>query len=894
MGLWAAVHSFAVRLFGLSQVERELEEEFRSHVQHRADDLERTGLSRTEAARQARLEFGSYERHKEESHEAYGDNLLHVFLQDLRFGLRLLRTSPGFTLIAILLLGLGIGATTAVFSLVNTILLRPLPYRETEKLVIPWNRPATGIAIGGFDKTPWGPREFHEMETETKTYRYLGAFQNASFNLTGVGEPVLVEGLRVSSGFFPALGVSPMLGRVFTKEEDQPGHEHEVMLGNALWRERFHSEGTIVGRTIDLNGAPYIVVGVMPPGFAFPHANEMPDNFPFPHEAQFWMPAAMPAITPRFAPSELAIVARLQPGVSVAQAQAAMDVFAARMDKLVPDGKGSFGSRVTPLESQVAGDTRRPLLLIFSAVGVVLLIVCSNMASLLLTRSISRRREFAVRAALGAGRGRILRQLLTESLLLSCAGSVVGLAIAFGGVWLVRNFGPSNIPRLDEVAPDLRTLSFMLLSTLLTGVFIGFAPALGALRIPLIDSLKAGHRTVAGGAYSRFRNALVVGQIALALMMVVASGLLLQTFYRLLNVNAGFRGDHTLTFELSLPTEQYRDRRQMIQFYQQAAPRLREAAGVQSAAITTAVPMGGAPDATSIRIPGRVPVLPSQAPVANYTVISPGFFKTVGIELESGRDFFDSDDENAPAVTIVNRAMARDFWPGEEAMGKQVIVPAQKRPLTIIGIVDNFKHSSLREDASPEMFVPYTQDTWPSLSVVQVVVRSHADSESVIGGIGSAIHSLDSALPLAKVTTLSNLVDDSVSRQRFSAVLMAFFGAFSLLLAVVGIYGVVSYSADQRTRELGIRMALGAARSRVFGSILGHGLRLSGLGIACGLIGAIAISRLLRSYLYGVGAYDPLTLILVPLILALVALLAAFFPARRAASADPMAALRAE
>ncbi len=895
MKLLASIRAFAAGFFQRPPRDSEIDEELRSHVQHRADDLERSGMSRAEAERQARVDFGAYERLKEESHEALGGHYVGILSGDIRFGVRLLRKSPGFTFTAIILLGLGIGTSTAVFSLVNTVLLKPLPYPDSEKVVIPWNVPPNGIQIGGYDKFPWGPINFQAIARETKTYRYLGAFQSAGFNLTGAGEPALLEGLRVSWGFFPALGVSPRLGRIFTADEDRPGHEREVLLSDAVWRERFHADEEILGCAIDLNGAPYIVIGVMPPGFAFPRANEMPGDFDFPREAQIWVPAAIPAVTPRFTPSEMAIVGRLRPGVSIAQAQAAMDLFASRMDRANPQSKGWFGSRVTPLQEQIAGDTRRPLLLMLSAVGVVLLIVCFNLASLLLTRSIGRQREFTLRAALGAGRRRILRQLLTESLLLSCAGGILGLGLAFLGVWLLRVFGPSTIPRLQEARPDLRVFAFTLAATLFTSIVIGLAPALSALRVDLVESLKAGGQKFGTGPnHPRLRNGLVVFQIALALVLVIASGLLIRTFSHLLRVDTGFRTEHVLTFELSLPTAKYSGRQSIAQFYQQALPRLRGVAGVQSVAITESVPMEGTPEATVIGIPGHVRTSRNEVPIADYTIVSPDFFATLGTAFEGGRDVLDSDTEATPAVTVINRAMARRFWPHENALGKQVTVPSQRRPMTVVGIVADTKHASFREDPSPEMFVPYTQDAWPSMSIMQVVLRSRAEPESVIGGARNALHSIDPGLPLAKITTLSTLTETALSKERFSMLLLGFFGAFSLLLAAVGIYGVISYSVGQQTREIGIRMALGAPRRNVFGAILGHGLRLAALGIGLGLLAARGVSHALTSYLYGVKAYDPLTFVAVALVLAMVALLAGFFPARRAASIDPMQALRAE
>jgi putative ABC transport system permease protein len=818
---------------------------------------------------------------------------MHDLAQDLKFSISLFQKSAFFAITTVVLLGLGIGASTAIFSLVDTILFKPLPYPEPDRIVLPWNIPPANLNLNGY--FPWGPMQFHAMEQETRTFRYLGSFQGDTFNLSGSGEPLMLEGMRVSYGFFPALGVTPALGRIFTQEEDQPGHEHEVVLSDSLWRDRFGSAPGVIGRVIDLSGSSYTVIGVMPRGFAFPYANEMPQSFDFPGEAQLWVPAAIPAVTPPATPSELAVIGRLQEGISVTQAQAAMDLFASRMDKLNPVAKGWFNSHVVPLEKQVTGDTRRPLLLMLSAVTGVLLIVCFNLASLLLIRSIGRQREFSVRAALGAGRYRILRQLLTESLLLSCAGGAIGLAICAGCLFLIKHFGPATIPRLQETGLNLHIFGFAIAITLLTSIAIGVVPALSATRMNLVESLKeGGQKAGSGSSHSLMRNTLVVFQVALSLVLVAGCGLLVRTFSHLLSVDAGFLPEHVLTFELSLPATSYPDRQHIVQFYQQALPRLRGVAGVQSAAITEAVPMGGSPESTAILIGGRVPANRQDVPIVNYTIVSPDCFATLGTPVERGRDFLDSDNENAQPVTVINRSMARRFWPDEDPIGKQVRVPAQRQSMTLVGIVADLKHSSLRENPAPEVFVPYTQDVWPSMAIMHVIIRSRVAPDAVIAGARSALQSLDARLPLAKVTTLSVLTDSALSRERISILLLGFFAVFSLVLAAVGIYCLISYSVSHRSLEIGIRMALGATRRSIFASTLNHGFRLAVMGIVLGCCAALAAGRAITSYLYGVKSYDPFTFGVVSVVLAVVALLAGLFPAYRAASIEPMRAMRTE
>lgn len=874
----------------------ELAAEMRQHIEEKTEQLMRSeGLSRSEAEQIARRAFGNLTLVEERSREVWQWPALESIRADIRYALRQMRRSPAFAVTIVLLLGLGIGATTAVFSLVDTILLKPLPYPDPAALVIPWNIPPAGVSIGGFTEFPWSPIHFHAWEQETKTFRYLGAFQGSNFNLTGSGAPAMLQGALVSWGFFPALGVQPELGRIFTRKEDTPGHEHEVVLSDALWRSRFYADRSIVNRTIHLNGLPYIVVGVMPSGFSFPHASEMPGDFTFPEETQLWVPIALPAVTPRFTPSELAIVARLQPGLSVAQAQAAMDLFAARMDREQPSMKGWSRSRVTSLQRQVAGDTRMPLVLILSAVAMVLLIVCFNVAGLLLTRSISRQREFALRAALGAGRARVLRQLLTESLLLAFAGGILGIAVAFAGVELVKTFGPRNIPRLHEAGADLRVFLFTCAITLFTGILFGLAPAIGAARAALVDSLKeGGQKSGCGTSHPRLRSALVVSQTALALVLVVASALLVQTFYRLLASDSGFRPQHVLTFELSLPDTQYPDREHIARFYQQALPRLRSILGVASAGVTETIPMNGATESTAIRIRGRPVAKGGHDPIVDYTIISPGLFSALGTPLLQGRDVLDSDVVSPPPVTVINRAMARQYWPDENPIGKQLIVPAQRVPATVVGVVADIKHSSLRQVPGPEMFEPYTQNVWPSMALMQVAIRTHADPAAVIGAARQAILELDPGVPLANVSTLATLTSTAMARDRFSMLLVSFFGGLALFLSAVGIYGIISYSVWQRTREIGVRIALGARRESVFRMILGQGLRLTALGVAIGIPAALGTAHLLNGFLYGVRGTDPATFAVVAAFMIGVALAACFLPARRAAGIDPMQALRAE
>jgi putative ABC transport system permease protein len=885
-----------VQIFRRRHIYDDLAEEMREHLEERTEQMMRLeGVTRAQAALTARKAFGNKAVIEQRSREVWQWPTLESIWSDLRFALRQLRKSPVFSLTIVLLLGLGIGSVTAVFSLVDAVLLRPVPYPDPSSLVIPWNTPPAGVDNGGFTEYPWSPIQYHALMQETKPFRYLGAFVGGSFNLTGLGDPAMLEGASVTWGFFPALGVQPEVGRFFTPEEDSPGHEREVILSDALWRNRFHADPSLLNHIVHLNGAAYTVVGIMPSGFGFPRANEMPGDFTFAAETELWVPMALPAVTAPFTSSELAFVGRLQPGMTLAQAQAGMDLFAEHMDLQRPASKGWNRSHITPLQKQVAGDSGKPLLLILSAVALVLLIVCFNVAGLVLTRSLARQREFTVRAALGAGRLRVLRQLLTESLLLAFAGGAAGMGIAMAGVQLVKVLGPRSLPRLQEADADLRIFAFAFVITLVTGILFGLAPALGAARTNLVESLKEGGQKLGTGtSHPRLRSALVVTQISLALMLVVASGLLVRTFYQLLASDGGFRAEHVLTFQLSLPSTQYPDREAIARFYQRALPGLRSIAGVESAGVTEAVPMGGPTEAGVMRVVGRTYRKGDPPPIVNYTVISPGLFTALGTPILRGRDVLDSDLLSAPPVTIVNRALAHQYWPHEDAIGKRVLVPSQKVPATIIGIVADIKHSSLREVPGPEMFEPYTQDVWPSLALMQVVLRTKAAPDTVIKAARQTIHQIDPGVPVAKVSTLATLTGAAMAGERFSMMLVGCFGLLAVLLAAVGIYGVISYSVAQRTREIGIRVALGAQRGQIFGLIIRHGLGLSVLGILIGLAAALGMGRLLTTFLYGVTATDPLTFVSVSLFLGVIAAGASFLPARRAASIDPVEALRTE
>ncbi len=814
--------------------------------------------------------------------------------QDVRYGLRLLARAPGFTSLAILTLALGIGASTAVFSLVNTVLLKPLGFFEPQRIVLPEILPPRGLA--GFEEYPWSRTGYLLFsEVEHGPFESIGAFKPATFNLTGWGEPQRIDGLLASSGFFQSLGVAPALGRTYSAEEDQAGGSHTVVLGHDVWRQRFSSDPQILGKSIELNGAAYTVVGIMPPGFVFPRAEEMPAIFGFSRQAELWVPLALkPGPPVRGEQSELAVIARLKKDVPLATAQAQMLLFATRGEAMSPAAKGWFNIRLTPLEREEVSGTQRPLLLILSAVLVVLLVACSNVANLVLTRALARQRELMVRTALGAPVGRLARQLVTESLLLALMGGAAGLAIAEACIRLVKAFGPANIPRLQETGIDLRVFAFAGAASLMTGIIFGLTPVFSSLRDNIADALKKGGRVTGSSSAAKLREGLLVFQIALTFVLVITAGLLTRTFMHLYRIDPGFNPERTLSFELTLPDQKYPDQQHIVAVYERILDRLRGLPAVESAAVVEHLPMGGTPESTALRIPDKPTAAHGEVPYANYTMLSTGYFATVQTPILRGRDFLPSDTADSQPVAIINQSMAKRFWPGEDALGKQVTPPIFKNAQTIIGIVADTKHLSLREEPAPEMYVPYTQKVWPSLLTMDVVVRSNLDPTALETSVRAAVTSLDPELPIANVMTLSTIVNNSMTQRRFALLVLTSFAALAMLLAAIGMYGVISYSVFRRVQEIGVRMALGAQRSSIFLMILGEAGRLLLAAFAIGIACSFGVNRTIASFLFGVRPTDPLTFATVSICMSAVVLIACYQPARRAMAIQPMLALRYE
>ncbi len=879
-------------LFRRRAVEAELDEELRFHFENEVEKHKSRGMTPEEARRRARLSFGGHDQIKEDCREARGTSLLESCLHDLRYGLRFLGKNPGFSIIAALTLSLGVGASAIIYSLVDTILLRPLPYPNAGRVAMLWQVAPAG-SIFGTQSIPWEPLEFRLLAKTSVAFQNLGAFKKQSFNLTGVGSPERLEGARVSAGFFPTLGVSPLLGRTFNASEEQLGHEHVAVLSGRLWNSSFGGDAHIVGKIIVLDGDPYTVIGVMPASFAFPNEEGMPPIVEMPKEPLFWVPLAPSAAEAET--GELGVIGELKVGMSTAQMQHEMRIFYQCLGEQVPRDKGGF-VRVVPLAQQTVMNVRRPLFLLLGAVSAVLLIACSNVAGLMLSRSLGRRREFTLRGALGARRPRLIRQLLTESLLLALIGGLLGIVLGEVGLSLVKHFGPSTIPHLHETELNARVIACAFGATLMSVVIFGLPAAFGATGIKMVETLKGGGQTSGASiAVPRIRNALLTAQVALALVLVIAAGLLVRSFQHMLHADAGFDASRVVTFELPVPSAKYGDIPRLVGLYKRVLEQLQRVPGVRSVGFASLVPMGGSSDAAMIRIQEH----PRANDAANFAIGSPGYFRTIGAPLLRGRDITDADDLSTLPVTIINSEMARKYWPGEDPIGKQVSIDLTGAPVrTVVGVVGDIKQTSLREEPAPKMFEPYTQigTSVESNTVrsMQYAVRTVGEPATVSESLRLAVHTVEPDLPLANFAMLTTLVDNSLATDRFLMLLFGAFGGLALILASIGMYGVISYSVMQRTPEIGIRIALGAGRTQIFVLILRQGSRVVCTGIAIGLIAAFATTRLMTHFLYGVRPTDPITFAAVSFLQVVVALLACYVPARKAMSVDPVTALRYE
>ena len=865
------------------RVERDLDDEVRVYVDLLAAEKEARGMSEAEARRAALVEAGGVEPVKEQVRDVRGGALLDALAQDTSYGARMLVRSPAFTAAAILALALGIGATTAVFSVVNAVLLRPLPYPAADRLVVMLHRGVNPVA----------PANFVDWRRQSTVFERLGAADLWSPNLTGGDVPETVKGLRLSADVFPMLGVPPLLGRALLLREEEPGQDRVAILGYALWQRRFGGDAGIVGRTITLNGEAYTVVGVMPRGFSFP---------PFwATGTELWAPLALGDRAASRTGQSLRVFGRLKPGVSLDQARAEMGTITARLESEYPGTNRNVVVR--RLDDAVVGDVRSALLVLLGAVGFVLLIACANVAHMLLARAAARQREVALRATLGATRARLIRQFLTESVMLGLAGGLAGVLLAMAGMQVLVSLSP-DLPRAETIGLDGAVLAFVVVVSVATGIAFGLVPALPASRRDVSDALKEGARgSTEGAGRHRLRSLLVASEFAFALVLSAGAGLMIRSFVALQGIDPGFDPRRVLTMVVSVAGAQEGLPPRRAAFYQGLLERVRALPGVASASAINHLPLAGDIWGWPFNVEGRPLPKPGETPTAAYRVVLPGYFHTMGVPILRGRDIADTDRLDSPGVVVVNEWLAAHHWPGEDPIGKRMTLEdPRENPswLTVVGVVKNAVRGDWAAAPDDEIFLPYLQTRsylerpTNAYAYLTLVVRASGDPSSLAPAIAGIVSSMDRGVPVSQVQTMDEIVAQSNARPRFYLLLLGAFAAAAVLLAAVGIYGVMSYSVSRRTNEIGVRMALGAKPSDVLRLIVGHGIVVALGGAVVGLAGALGLTRLMSSLLYGVGASDPPTFLAVSLLLGAVALAASYIPARRATRIDPLTALRCE
>jgi len=796
--------------------------------------------------------------------------------QDVRYGARLLARTPGFAAVLVLTLALGIGANSMMFTVVNAVLLRPLPYPHPEQLLLlkDFNHEK------GFESFAVAPGNFLDWRAQSHSFSGMAAFGGASFNYTGGHFPERISGMRVTEGFFGVLGVQPPVGRSFQPSDFQQGQDHVVLLSYGLWQKIFAGDAGAIGRNINLNDEPYTVVGVMPPGFRFVS-----------REQDVWAPWAFPPQWSQVRGAHfISVVARRKTDVSLEEARAEMTAIGQRLEEQYPDANRGWGIRVDSLYENLVSNVRPALLLLLGAVGALLLIACGNVANMLLARTVERRREIAVRASLGAGKWRLVRQMLAESLLISLAGGTLGLLIAAVGTRTLVALVPDLLPRTYAIHVDPWVLGFTFCVAVLTGIAFGLAPVWTVARQDLQETLKEGGRGSAGR--QGLRGALVAAEVALALVLLVGAGLLLGSFARLDAVSPGFRTERALAFDVRMPRARYPDPHHQTAFYESLIEHLLALPGVQSAAAVTALPLSENDESYTFEPEGS-PATPGKEPSAMYYDVTPGYFQAMGIPVLSGRDFSRADALGTPRVCIINDVLARDYFPGQDPVGRRLFIGAGPGHAfrEIVGVVGSVKHYWLGEKPYPQAYEPLAQ--MPN-SGATIVVRGSLDPATLTSAVRGAVQSVDAQLPIAHVITFDQLVAESVALPRFRTVLLLLFAAFAVILAVVGLYGVMSYTVTQRTREIGIRMVLGAQRAGVYRLVVGQGMMLVGAGLVVGLVAALGLARLVQRFLFGVTATDPVTFLAVSVLLVAVAACACYLPAHRASRVDPLVSLRYE
>ena len=880
-------------LFRKERVSKELDEEVRSFLEMAAEEKMKQGMSRKDALRAVRLERGNLEVTKEVVRSAGWESFVAALWQDLRFATRVLRKSPGFAVVAVLTLALGIGANAAMFTVVNGVILKPLPYPHPDRLVMLWERQLSDGTLGTV-----APANFVDWREQNHSFDKMAAIDPyPDFILNGSGEPQRLTGAAVSSDFFSLLGVHMALGRDFLPEEDRPGHNQVAIVSYSTWLNYFGGRPDIVERQLTLNNTAYSVVGVLPRDFSLV---SKASDFQSRNRFDLWTPLALasPPEPWQRGTHPLCVFARLKSGIPLEQAQTDLNQVAANLQHLYPADDKERGITAVPLGQHVVANLRTALFTLLAAVGMVLVIASANIANLLLTRAVTRQKETALRVALGATRKRLAQQLLTESMLLVLFGGSLGLSFACLAVPAVVRYLPADLPRASEIAVDGRVLAFTSLISLFTGILFGLLPLLQFKQVSANDSLKQNGRGMAAGQ-SRLRSALIIGQVAVALVLLVGAGLMIKSLWMLLKVSPGFPTEHILTARLSLPP-QYTNgnvfgigqHRRISAFQWELLGRVRGIPGVQSAAFTAYLPLSGADSSWAFDIEGRAAKPLGVYDITNYRPVSANYFETVGIPVQRGRSFGPTDNEDSPLVVVVNESMARTYWNQQNPVDQRARFSDQKWR-TIVGVVGDVRHEGLGMKPEPEVYIPYGQianvESRPT-----IVLRTSIEPTSLTSALRKAVSEVDANVPLDHIETMKQIVSVSVGQPRFRTAVLLIFAILALFVASIGLYGVMSYLISQRTREFGIRVAVGASSGALLRLVLGQAAKLVGIGICLGLVGAMLLARSIASLLYGVTPFDAATLASVSLLLAAVALLASYIPARRAASVDPTVALRYE
>jgi putative ABC transport system permease protein len=810
--------------------------------------------------------------------------MMGTILQDLRYGVRMLLKSPGFTVVVVLALALGIGANTAIFSVVNAVLLRPLPFGEPDQLMMVWG----GVKSNAETRMVLSIPDIKDLREQSQLLEYIAPYNGSGTTLVNGEDSERIFGANVTADLFPLLRVQPLMGRAFTREEDVPGGPAVVVISQSLWQRSFGSDPSIIGKEIKLAGKNTTVLGVMPADFSFPMQNQ---------RSEYWQPLSA---SPSFVAAKdnrgsrsLRVIARLKPGVTRAQAESELAAIAARLESQYPDTNTGLSFNLRPLHEDIVGSVRPALLVILGAVGFVLLIACANVANLLLARASSRHKEMAIRTALGAGRWRIVRQLLTESVLLSVMGGALGLLLAMWGVDLLIAASPTDLPRVGEIGLDTHVLGFTALVSILTGLLFGVAPAWQSSKLDLNESLKEGGRgSTESLRRNRVRSLLVVSEVALSIVLLIGAGLLIRSFVKLLNTSPGFETRGVLIVDIPLSRSRYATEEQQAAFTRRAIERARELPGVASAAAMNIVPLSGDGRQSTFTVEGR-PVPPGQEPDGEVTTVTPDYFRTMAIPLRSGRVFTEQDGKDTPSVVIISETLARRNFPGEDPIGKRLVLDDEKPPYEIIGIVGDVRHEGLEKESYPGYYLSYYQAPERQVNLI-VRAATTADPVALQPAVRNMIKQIDKDQLIWEMKTMEQMRAESVARRRFNMLLLGIFASLALVLAAVGIYGVMSYSVTQRTHEIGIRIALGAQTRDVIGMVVRQGMTLALIGVGLGLAAAFVVTRIMTSLLFGVSPTDGVTFMLVAAGLSGIALVACLIPARRATRVDPMVALRYE